>query len=84
MLLDPGRVSLMSPLLGPAAAPVFGSVYRRLFGTVGVLAAQNALRNPRRTGATASALMIGLALMALMSIFGSPPRPAPTPRSARR
>ena len=38
---------------------------------VGRLAAQNALRNPRRTGATASALMIGLALMSMMSIFGS-------------
>ena len=37
----------------------------------GALAAQNALRNPRRTAATASALMIGLALMAMMSIFGS-------------
>ena len=50
---------------------LFGAIYRRLFGTVGRLAAQNALRNPRRTAATASALMIGLALMAMMSIFGS-------------
>ena len=50
---------------------LFGAIYRRLFGTVGRLAAQNALRNPRRTGATASALMIGLALMSMMSIFGS-------------
>ena len=42
-----------------------------LFGTVGVLATQNSLRNPRRTAATASALMIGLTLMVMMSVFGA-------------
>jgi putative ABC transport system permease protein len=38
---------------------------------VGQLAAQNSKRNPRRTAATASALMLGLALVSLMSILGS-------------
>jgi len=37
----------------------------------GRLARENALRNPRRTAATASALMIGLALVTTMSILGS-------------
>ena len=64
-------VFLMSAFLGRPVLHLFGAIYRRLFGTVGRLAAQNALRNPRRTGATASALMIGLALMSMMSIFGS-------------
>lgn len=64
-------VALMSALLGRPLLSVFGVVYRRLFGSVGNLAAQNTLRNPRRTGATASALMIGLALMSMMSIFGA-------------
>ena len=41
-----------------------------MFGTVGNLAGQNALRNPRRTTATASALMIGLALACTMAIIG--------------
>src|SRR5690606_6027081 len=41
------------------------------FGMVGRLATQNSLRNPRRTAATASALMIGLALVATMSVLGS-------------
>jgi putative ABC transport system permease protein len=36
----------------------------RLFGAVGRLARENALRVPRRTATTASALMIGLALIA--------------------
>jgi putative ABC transport system permease protein len=64
-------VALMSAVLGKPVLHLFGTGYRRVFGTVGRLAAQNALRNPRRTGATASALMIGLALMTMMSIFGT-------------
>ncbi len=64
-------VYIMAAFLGQPVLLLFGAVYRRLFGMVGRLAAQNALRNPRRTGATASALMFGLALMSMMSIFGS-------------
>ncbi|QIX25726.1 FtsX-like permease family protein [Nocardioides sp. JQ2195] len=64
-------VALMSALLGRPLLSLFAVAYRRIFGSVGNLAAQNTLRNPRRTGATASALMIGLALMSMMSIFGS-------------
>ena len=64
-------VALMSPYLGRPLLHGFRVVYRRWFGTVGNLAAENTLRNPRRTGATASALMIGLALMAMMAIFGA-------------
>lgn len=63
-------VSLLSPWLGRPLTRAFEVGYRRVFGTVGVLAAQNSLRNPRRTAATASALMIGLTLVALMSILG--------------
>jgi len=63
-------VSLLSPWVGRPLTALFSVVYRRVFGTVGVLAAQNSMRNPRRTAATASALMIGLTLVALMSILG--------------
>lgn len=42
-----------------------------LRGAVGRLARENALRNPRRTATTASALMIGLALMAGFSILAA-------------
>lgn len=47
------------------------AAYRRTFGSIGVLAGENSLRNPRRTAATASALMIGLTLVTTMSIAGS-------------
>jgi putative ABC transport system permease protein len=64
-------VAIMSAFLGQPVLHLFGAVYRRVFGTVGRLASQNALRNPRRTGATASALMIGLSVMAMFSVFGA-------------
>jgi putative ABC transport system permease protein len=64
-------VALMSWLLGHPLFVAFGVLYRRLFGAVGALASGNALRNPRRTAATSSALMVGLALMTMMSIFGA-------------
>ena len=35
-----------------------------------MLARENAMRNPRRTAATASALMIGLALVTMFSVLG--------------
>src|SRR6185312_13487466 len=47
------------------------ALYGRMFGQVGRLAGENALRNPRRTAATASALMIGLALVTTMAIVGA-------------
>ncbi|MBC7631545.1 FtsX-like permease family protein [Aeromicrobium sp.] len=64
-------IALMSPVLAIPVLLGMGAIYRRLFGTVGQLATQNSLRNPRRTAATASALMIGLALVTTMSVLGS-------------
>jgi len=61
----------MSPVLSRPVLVVMGGIYHRLFGTVGRLATQNSLRNPRRTAATASALMIGLALVTTMSVLGA-------------
>ncbi len=63
-------VALSSPVLGRPVLTVLRGLYRSVFGTIGQLSADNALRNPRRTAATASALMIGLALVATMSVLG--------------
>lgn len=64
-------VAMTSPVAGRPVIAATGVVYRRLFGTVGHMAEQNAVRNPRRTAATASALMIGLTLVSMMSVFGA-------------
>ncbi|MES4888271.1 FtsX-like permease family protein [Streptomyces sp. NPDC096012] len=61
-------VFVLTPLLSrpliAAGAPVL-----RLFGVSGKLARQNSVRNPRRTAATASALMIGLTLITGMTVM---------------
>jgi putative ABC transport system permease protein len=63
-------VSATSPVISRPFLTGAHAVYRRAFGTVGNLAGQNSLRNPRRTTATASALMIGLTLACTMAIVG--------------
>ena len=64
-------VALISPLVGRPVIAGIGWIYRRTFGAVGLMAQQNAQRNPRRTGATASALMIGVTLVSMMAVFGA-------------
>ncbi len=63
-------VTAVSPVISRPFLGAAQSAYRRVFGAVGNLAGQNSLRNPRRTTATASALMIGLALAGTMAILG--------------
>ncbi|MDX2709234.1 FtsX-like permease family protein [Streptomyces sp. PA03-6a] len=62
---------VVGPLLAGVVVRVISAGVLRAFGPVGRLAERNALRNPRRTGATAAALMIGLALVAGLSVVGS-------------
>ena len=52
-------------------ASVLGWPGARFGGTAGTLARENAMRNPSRTAATASALMIGLALITFVAILGA-------------
>ncbi|WP_328403204.1 FtsX-like permease family protein [Streptomyces sp. NBC_00390] len=59
------------PLLVRPVIRVLGGAFPRLFGPVGRMSQRNALRNPRRTGATAAALMVGLALVGGLSIASS-------------
>ncbi|MYT23021.1 FtsX-like permease family protein [Streptomyces sp. SID7760] len=62
---------VIGPLLAGLVVRMLSGIVLRPFGSVGRLAERNALRNPRRTGATAAALMIGLALVACLSVVGS-------------
>ncbi|MFF6780656.1 FtsX-like permease family protein [Streptomyces sp. NPDC012510] len=56
------------PLLVRPVIRVLGGAFPALFGPVGRMSQRNALRNPRRTGATAAALMVGIALVGGMSV----------------
>ncbi|NGO81494.1 FtsX-like permease family protein [Streptomyces sp. YC504] len=62
---------IVGPVLAGGVVRVISALVLRLFGPVGRMAERNALRNPRRTGATGAALMIGLALVACLSVVGS-------------
>ncbi|MFF3512082.1 ABC transporter permease [Streptomyces sp. NPDC002573] len=62
---------VIGPLLAGGVVRALATVLLRVFGPVGRMAERNALRNPRRTGATGAALMIGLALVACLSVVGS-------------
>ncbi len=63
--------AMLSPFLSRPMIGGLGSVLPRLWGSTGRLARENARRNPRRTAATASALMIGLALVAAGGVLGA-------------
>ncbi|MGW4746365.1 ABC transporter permease [Streptomyces sp. NPDC004290] len=59
-------------VLGPVAATLAVRVLGRpLRGTSRGLARRNALRSPGRTAATATALMIGVAVVTLFTVFGA-------------
>ena len=67
-------VAVLGMLVGApwVARPIIRVIawpFAMVLGVIGRLARQNALRVPRRTAATASALMIGLALVAGISVL---------------
>jgi putative ABC transport system permease protein len=65
-----GVASLSATVARPVSR-LLGAPIRKLFGTSGLLARENASRAPRRTARTASALMIGVALVSAASVFTS-------------
>ncbi len=59
---------VLAPLLSRPFIVLAGELTERVYGVSGKLAKENALRNPRRTAATASALMIGLCLITGLTV----------------
>jgi putative ABC transport system permease protein len=70
MLLTLAGVLVLAPVLAVAVTRLVGAPLARL-GTTASLARRNALRNPRRTASTATALMIGLALVSTVTVVAS-------------
>ena len=64
-------VALLAERLVQPLARLLGWPLRKLGGAAGALARSNAQRNPQRTASTASALMIGLALVTLVSVLAA-------------
>ncbi|HEX4980234.1 MAG TPA: FtsX-like permease family protein [Ilumatobacteraceae bacterium] len=70
LLIFLGIASLSTTVARPVSR-LLGAPIQKLFGTPGLLARENASRAPRRTARTASALMIGVALVSAASVFAS-------------
>jgi putative ABC transport system permease protein len=64
-------VAMLAPSLVPPLVRVLGWPATRIGGGAGKLARGNARRNPSRTASTASALMIGLALVTLVGVLAA-------------
>jgi putative ABC transport system permease protein len=62
---------VLGPLVARPFARALGAPVARVSGVTGVLARENAMRNPKRTAATASALMIGVGLVGFITIFAA-------------
>ncbi|MER7998014.1 FtsX-like permease family protein [Streptomyces sp. NPDC095613] len=63
-------IIILIPLLSRPVIALVRPLLIGVFGVSGKLAGLNAVRNPRRTGATASALAIGLTLVTGLSVLG--------------
>ena len=64
-------VALLSARIARPLAWALGAPAARFGGAAGVLARDNSRRNPQRTASTASALMVGLALMTLIAVMAA-------------
>ncbi|HUS62420.1 MAG TPA: FtsX-like permease family protein, partial [Acidimicrobiales bacterium] len=60
---------IVGPVLAGPSVRIAGRGVSRASGITGKLAVENAARSPKRTSATASALLIGVTLVALLLVF---------------
>ncbi len=64
-------IAVLGPTIARPISAVLGWPIHKMKGITGLLAEENAKRNPKRTSATAAALMIGVALVGLIVVFGA-------------
>jgi putative ABC transport system permease protein len=64
-------VVVFGPVVARTASAVIGAPLQWLRGVTGSLARENAMRNPRRTSGTAAALMVGVGVVTLFTIFAA-------------
>jgi putative ABC transport system permease protein len=64
-------IGMLAPTVARPMASVIGRPLGRLFGISGKLGRENSMRSPRRTAQTASALLVGIALVSTIAVFGA-------------
>jgi putative ABC transport system permease protein len=64
-------VAMLAPVAVRPVAGVLGRPLAGWLGAAGSLGRRNSMRSPKRTAQTAAALMVGLALVSAMAVFGA-------------
>jgi putative ABC transport system permease protein len=64
-------IGMLAPLVARPMSSVLGRPLARILGVSGRLGRENSMRSPRRTAQTSSALMVGLALVSTIAVFGA-------------
>jgi putative ABC transport system permease protein len=64
-------IGMLAPVVARPMASAIGRPLARLLGISGKLGRENSMRSPRRTAQTSSALMVGLALVSTIAVFGA-------------
>jgi putative ABC transport system permease protein len=70
-LLTIVAVVILGPAVAAPSSATLAAPLVRLRGYTGALARQNVVRNPRRTSATAAALMVGVSVVTLFTVFAA-------------
>ncbi len=64
-------IGMLAPTVARPMASAIGRPLARVFRISGKLGRENSMRSPRRTAQTSSALMVGLALVSTITVFGA-------------
>jgi putative ABC transport system permease protein len=64
-------IGMLAPTVARPMSSALGRPLARTFRISGKLGRENSMRSPRRTAQTASALMVGLALVSTIAVFGA-------------
>jgi putative ABC transport system permease protein len=82
-VLTTAGIVVLGPSVARPVSRLLGAPLPALRGTTGALARGNAMRNPRRTASTASALLVGVGVVTLFTVLGASIR-ASTDASVRQ
>jgi putative ABC transport system permease protein len=64
-------IGMLAPVVARPMASALGRPLAGMLGISGRLGRENSMRSPRRTAQTSSALMVGLALVSTIAVFGA-------------
>ena len=64
-------IGMLAPVVARPMSSALGRPLAGILGISGMLGRENSMRSPRRTAQTSSALMVGLALVSTIAVFGA-------------